>query len=649
MPNNEVYKSYNIVSICGGILENVLQAVKSAKAKAVKNSTTEVVDVYFRGHRQDMLWGKILIVPAAVCDGDYKDIPTPITEGAVLKYFADDAEDLAKFESFRLVESEFEVPTPEDIQRLKDVIFKSNGRYSPIVVFCPAWGHTRDFTIIRWVEDEDRLKELLRHLCFGAYYNPSFGVLYKELATTDERLDLVHLGDNGGLKQFTQAEEDHQVDAGINGVAWVAKPKSASKRRPTMLITAADMKIVAEELKTPGEAITPEEDAVFEQVGENAVKASSLKKADHDEYDEEADCPSCGGPGVPLGGLGNRKHYRCRDCGADFSHEAKPKQAAFMYTPGQVLKEFYPEIDQNILSHPAQNNSGMPEPTEDNSMDQAPAAGSLNPKPSFLQESVPLRGEMGLRGPGTMDQFYRSVVNIPGSALNRAASKLASEYVSFDEVAARHPGMSLGVFQGDGSTYDFVEVRDPETHKVVKNYSVQHDKDNIGKAQKTAANWDEDEFGEKMPDPDLPHLPTPPSTLTPDKKAALDAQEKESLLAILQGICGEIAATFVSAFKVTNRPLVTGVPGEGVVVLHGPGETSMPLSTQYDQGLGARVKTLVRSMNDSDIQEILNESWSQASVWSKGFCYEVLVRAEAFDDETLEVHYKFITQMRESK
>jgi transposase-like protein len=30
-------------------------------------------------------------------------------------------------------------------------------------------------------------------------------------------------------------------------------------------------------------------------------------------------CPVCGGPGVLLGTLGRRTHYRCRDCGMDFS------------------------------------------------------------------------------------------------------------------------------------------------------------------------------------------------------------------------------------------------------------------------------------------------------------------------------------------
>lgn len=47
--------------------------------------------------------------------------------------------------------------------------------------------------------------------------------------------------------------------------------------------------------------------------------------ADFDEHqdDEEAYCPLCGGYGFELGALGDKRHFRCRDCGADFSDEAK--------------------------------------------------------------------------------------------------------------------------------------------------------------------------------------------------------------------------------------------------------------------------------------------------------------------------------------
>jgi tRNA(Ile2) C34 agmatinyltransferase TiaS len=37
-------------------------------------------------------------------------------------------------------------------------------------------------------------------------------------------------------------------------------------------------------------------------------------------------CPACDGPGFLLGGLGNLTHYRCRDCGVDFSRKARPRK-----------------------------------------------------------------------------------------------------------------------------------------------------------------------------------------------------------------------------------------------------------------------------------------------------------------------------------
>jgi hypothetical protein len=84
----------------------------------------------------------------------------------------------------------------------------------------------------------------------------------------------------------------------------------------------------------------------------------------------------------------------------------------------------------------------------------------------------------------------REAIHNPGAISYNGplSGKTASEYESFDSVAAKHPGMSLGVFQGDASTYDTVEVRDPNnSHKLVKSYSVKHDPANIGKAKKTSA------------------------------------------------------------------------------------------------------------------------------------------------------------------
>lgn len=34
-----------------------------------------------------------------------------------------------------------------------------------------------------------------------------------------------------------------------------------------------------------------------------------------------SNCPACGASNVPMGVLGTRRHYRCRDCGIEWSEE----------------------------------------------------------------------------------------------------------------------------------------------------------------------------------------------------------------------------------------------------------------------------------------------------------------------------------------
>jgi hypothetical protein len=44
---------------------------------------------------------------------------------------------------------------------------------------------------------------------------------------------------------------------------------------------------------------------------------------DDTEPPPREDCPACGSSNEPMGALGERTHYRCRQCGLDYSDDGK--------------------------------------------------------------------------------------------------------------------------------------------------------------------------------------------------------------------------------------------------------------------------------------------------------------------------------------
>src|SRR5271166_2691255 len=63
-----------------------------------------------------------------------------------------------------------------------------------------------------------------------------------------------------------------------------------------------------------------------------------------DDYleSEGGQCPMCGGSSTMLGQLGNRVHYRCRNCGADHSHDFGEK-------PRDEFQDFEEELGNKLM------------------------------------------------------------------------------------------------------------------------------------------------------------------------------------------------------------------------------------------------------------------------------------------------------------
>jgi hypothetical protein len=143
----------------------------------------------------------------------------------------------------------------------------------------------------------------------------------------------------------------------------------------------------------------------------------------------------------------------------------------------------------------------------------------------------------------------------------------------------------------------------------------------------------------------------PGAAMAVASKTAANGDEGKQFASFLKKVCGEIAATLVAAFKVTQRPLLDKVPGMGELQLdtieQGVGSL-MPLG-QTTQG--GRVKYLLDKLNDGDIKAAINDAWAQAAVWNDnpdgGFVYEVFVRPETIDTDSAVMKYKFVCGTRE--
>jgi hypothetical protein len=128
------------------------------------------------------------------------------------------------------------------------------------------------------------------------------------------------------------------------------------------------------------------------------------------------------------------------------------------------------------------------------------------------------------------------------------------------------------------------------------------------------------------------------------------ADEAKQFAIFLKKVCGEIAATFVAAFKVTSRPILDKVPGKGEIQL-AQIEQPQGLSSFNIYNTGSRVKYLMNKLTDSEIRDAVNGSSAQGAVWHDGedggYVYEVFVRIDDIDTESLIATYSYICGTRE--
>jgi hypothetical protein len=257
------------------------------------------------------------------------------------------------------------------------------------------------------------------------------------------------------------------------------------------------------------------------------------------------------------------------------------KLAAFdMFIPGQVLKEFDPDLLHDTVEYPTEPSGGG------NGYD--PGIGLPGGSPSGVQQSAD-----GLPADG-------------------------DPYVSTDPTAA----MGLG---RDGKP-QILEGAPLRTEQDIRGY--QFDQEFYAASEGLSSKAFRASY----------------AIATINKKASVE-EFRAQFADFLKKAMGEIAATFIAAFKVTSRPLMNKVPGTGQIKLDEV-ENAATFVNGTPLNVSSRVAYLMSKLTDSDIKEAINSAWSQAAVWNEdtngGYTYEVFVRPEALDKQTMVLSYNFV-------
>jgi hypothetical protein len=263
--------------------------------------------------------------------------------------------------------------------------------------------------------------------------------------------------------------------------------------------------------------------------------------------------------------------------------------------PGQALQQFYPELQHEIVEYPNATNSPMPvELTGDPHVGQG-------------QEGAELL-------PGAIEDAFEGMTRIG--------------YVSTSPAG----GMGIGR-DGKSQVLEGAPLRKENNiygPMELEEYHAQYE--GIPGSTLKAA------FANVYTD-------APAFSVLSHKVAAAD--EKKQFGLFLKRVMGEVAASFLAAFKVTSRAPMNKVPGVGELQL---------VTYENPTGLtviGSRVKYLVEKLTDSELQDCINDAFAQGAVWCEnkegGFVYEVFIRAESLNSESLILKYRFITGTKDAE
>lgn len=249
MSGNIATKSFSEYQVNEALLAKVVEAIRKGEADARRSGEVRSFEIFYNGFRSRIVMGRIMIVPAKAADS-IEDFPSALLYGALVREIR--PEDLADLYTYKLGESEFDEYDKKSLTAIKEKLFKDEqGAFRSIIVFIPTWANVRNYVILKFTRDVERLTQMVRQQIYGSYFDPRLSSCFDHMANDTTHLDVSEINQKlifPGLVENPAGRQEPELKPGDGGVR-----KEAATVKPIVLLAAETADEFNEEALEPGE------------------------------------------------------------------------------------------------------------------------------------------------------------------------------------------------------------------------------------------------------------------------------------------------------------------------------------------------------------------------------------------------------------
>jgi hypothetical protein len=183
--NSIASKSFQSLAISEALLSKTVEAIKAGEKEARSTGVPQSFEAMYRGFRQNIAIGKIVVVPPAVADKKGQDFPTALLYGCLVRTFG--GEEMGDLISHKIGDSEWDEYSQASYSSIKEELFGTeDGKFACLVLFIPNWVNKREYVGFQFPKDDNQLTNLTRHLVFSSYFDPRLSSAFDAMMTDVE-------------------------------------------------------------------------------------------------------------------------------------------------------------------------------------------------------------------------------------------------------------------------------------------------------------------------------------------------------------------------------------------------------------------------------------------------------------------------------